>query len=232
VITQTDDYANGTRAVVYGFNEEEAAEIAEAAADAERAQQEANRERSIRHFLHDTCGNSSTQATDDEDYSNTGGAVVITPEMTVVDSGSEQPEPPQESGFSLQVGHVGAVDWPESIAPSPWSSTWAQARAEAEQRRAEEERFSWMRDADLQMLSMGLEPVPWDDFAEAVNQTGEYQFQAVEQRTCSEQVLQTGEPPGPDSLVGATLFVRSHTIVTALKMVIYRWNAPGGQREC
>jgi hypothetical protein len=76
------------------------------------------------------------------------------------------------------------------------------------------------------MLTMGLEPVPWEQFADAVSQSGEYQFQVIEQRTCSEQVLQTGEPPGPNSLVGATLVVRSHTMVTALKMVSYGWNAP------
>jgi hypothetical protein len=105
----------------------------------------------------------------------------------VVDDGSEQQEP----GFSLQIGHVGPVDMPESVAPSPWSSTWAQARAEAQQSREAEERFSWMRDADLQMLSMGLEPYPWDHFADVINQTCEYQFQAIEQRTCSEEVLQT-----------------------------------------
>jgi hypothetical protein len=91
-----------------------------------------------------------------------------------------------------------------------------------------------MKDADLQMLTMGLEPVPWEEFAEVVSQAGEYQFQAIEQRTCSEQVLGTGEPPGPDSLVGATLVVRSHTVVTALKMVSYGWNAPGatGRMMC
>jgi ribonuclease HI len=238
VITQTEEFGAdeehlpsfGTRVRVYGFNEEEAAEIAEAAAEAERAQQEAERERGIRHLLHDVCGNSSTPVTDDEDCSNTGGTVVITPEIPVVDSGSEQPEPPQEHeehGFSLQVGHVGVVDMPESVAPSPWSSTSAQARAESERLRAEDERFSWMKGADLQMLNMGLEPVPWEHFADAVSQTVEYQFQAVEQRTCSEQVMGTGEPPGPDSLVGATLVVRSHKIVTALKMVSYGWNAPG-----
>jgi hypothetical protein len=135
--------------------------------------------------------------------------------MTVVDDGSEQPGPQEEPGFYLQVGHVGAVDLPESMAQSPWSSTWAQAKAEAAQRREEEEGFSWIRDADLQMLSMGLEPVPWDQFAEAVSQTGEDHFQAIEQRASSEQVLETGEPPGPHSMVGATLVVRSHTIVTA-----------------
>jgi hypothetical protein len=84
-----------------------------------------------------------------------------------------------------------------------------------------------MKDADLQMLSMGLEPVPWEQFADAISQSGEYQFQAVEQRASSEQVSETGEPPGPHSMVGATLVVRSHTIVTALKMVSHGWNAPG-----
>jgi hypothetical protein len=102
---------------------------------------------------------------------------------------------------------------------------WAQARAEALQHREVEERFSWMRDADLQMLSMGLEPYPWDHFADVIKQTGEYQFRAIEERTCSEEVLQTGAPPGPESLVGATLVVRSHTAVTALRMVSYGWNA-------
>jgi hypothetical protein len=94
-ITQTEEFGAdeehlpsfGTRERVCGFNEEEAGEISEAAAEAERAQQEAERERGIRHFLHDVCGNSSSPVTDDEDYSNTGGTVVITPEMTVVDSG-------------------------------------------------------------------------------------------------------------------------------------------------
>jgi hypothetical protein len=48
----------------------------------------------------------------------------------------------------------------------------AKPRSEAEQRRADEERIIWMKDADLQMLSMGLEPVPWEQFADAVSQTG------------------------------------------------------------
>jgi hypothetical protein len=84
-----------------------------------------------------------------------------------------------------------------------------------------------MKEADLQMLSMGLEPVPWEQFAEAIRQTGEFQFQAIEQRTCGEQVLETGEQPGPGSLVGATLVVRSVKVITALRMVSHGWNAPG-----
>jgi hypothetical protein len=44
-----------------------------------------------------------------------------------------------------------------------------------------------MKGADLHMLSMGLEPVPWESFPEAISQTGETIFQAIEQRTCGEQ---------------------------------------------
>jgi hypothetical protein len=128
VITQTDEFGadeehlreSGTPAVVYRLNDEEAEELAE------------ERERGIRHFLYETCDNSSTPVTDDEDLSNTGGKVVIPPGATVMDDGSEQEEPQQDSGFSLQIGHVGVVDMPESVAPSLWSSTWAQARAEAQ----------------------------------------------------------------------------------------------------
>jgi hypothetical protein len=84
-----------------------------------------------------------------------------------------------------------------------------------------------MRDADLQMLSMGLEPVPWDEFADAIQQSAEDQFQAIEQRACTEEVLQQEEPPGPNSLVGATLIVRSKTIIAALRMASHGWNASG-----
>jgi hypothetical protein len=180
VITQTDEFGAdeehlpsfGTTAVVYGFNEEEAREIEE------------ERERSISQFAHDMLGNLSAPESEDENYGDTGNTTVISSKVTVVDVGSERPEPPQEHGFSLQIGYAGPVDMLESVAPSHWSSTWAQSRAEAEQRRANEIRFSWMRDADLQMLSMGLEPVPWEEFAEAIRQTEEDQFQAIEQRTC------------------------------------------------
>jgi hypothetical protein len=88
-----------------------------------------------------------------------------------------------------------------------------------------EERFSWMKDADLQMLSMGLEPYPWEQFAEEISKTGENEFQAIEQRACTEDVLQTGEAVGPESLVGATLVIRSRTIVTAFNMISRTLNA-------
>jgi hypothetical protein len=108
---------------------------------------------------------------------------------------------------------------PGPVAPYAWSSTWAQARAEAVKLQVEEERFSWMKEADRYMLCMGVEPVPWDQFAEVISQTGESQFQAIEQRTCEEQVTESGESPGPGSLVGATLVVRSVTTITALRMI-------------
>jgi hypothetical protein len=215
VITQTEEFgadeehlpSYGTPAVVYGLNDEGAEELAE------------GRERGIRHFLYETCDNSSTPVTDDEDVSGTGDTVVIPSRWALVDDGSKQQEPPQEPGFSLQVGHVGAVEMRESVAPSPWSSTWVQARAESEQQLALEERFKWMTDADLQMLTMGLEPYPWEEFAEAISRTQEWKFQAIEQRACEEEVMQKGIPPGPDSLVWATLVVRSHTVITVLNMV-------------
>jgi hypothetical protein len=150
--------------------------------------------------------------------------------MTVVNQEEEQSvqsDQPEDSGFSLVDGHVGVVDMPESAAPHRWSSTWSRARAEAAQRQAEEERFSWMKEADLPMLSMGLEPVPWERFPDAISQTGETIFQAIEQRTCQEQVFGSSEEPGPDSLVGATLALQSPTVITALRMVSHDWKAPG-----
>jgi hypothetical protein len=56
-----------------------------------------------------------------------------------------------------------------------------------------------MSEADLQMLTMGLEPYPWEEFAEAISQTGEWEFQAIEQRAGEEQVMQQNVPPGRDA---------------------------------
>jgi hypothetical protein len=108
---------------------------------------------------------------------------------------------------------------------SPWSSELKQTREDSEQRRALEERFEWMTEADVPMLTMGLEPYPWEQFAEAIRGTQEWKFQAIEQRACTEDVHQMGVPPKPDSLVGAVLVVRFHTVVTVLKMVSYCGNA-------
>jgi hypothetical protein len=62
---------------------------------------------------------------------------------------------------------------------------------------------------------MGLEPYPWEQFAEEIAKTGETEFQPVEQRACTEKVLQTEFP----------LVIRSRTIVTAFNMISRKWNA-------
>jgi hypothetical protein len=80
-----------------------------------------------------------------------------------------------------------------------------------------EERYSWMTEADQGMLQLGLEPVPWDHFAEAVE--GENHFQAIEQRASEEQAMQIPEPPTPSSLVGVTMVIRSETMVSAFRQV-------------
>jgi hypothetical protein len=77
----------------------------------------------------------------------------------------------------------GIVEFPE-IAPYAWSSTFVQARAEAE-----EEQFSWMTEADQYMFQLELEPVPWEHLEEAASQKGETQFQAMKQRAREEQVM-------------------------------------------
>jgi hypothetical protein len=245
VITQTEEFGAdeehlpsfGTLAVVYGFNEEEAAERAE------------ERDRSIRHFLYTQCGNSSTPVSEDEEFHETNGTVLIQtgwaalgnggPEQDqIIDSdgnvqggnprwitGEEEQKQTQEPEFSLQVRRMNEDGMTDSVAPSPWSSTWAQARAEAQYRREPEERFSWMKEADTHMLSLGLESYPWDQFAEEIAKTGEMEFQAIEQRGNAEEVLREECPPKMGSIVGATLVIRSRTIVTALNMVSGKENA-------
>jgi hypothetical protein len=56
-----------------------------------------------------------------------------------------------------------------------------------------------MKEADLQMFYMGLEPVAWDHFEGAIEQSGEDQFQAIEQRASEEKVYGSEEEPGPNS---------------------------------
>jgi hypothetical protein len=85
--------------------------------------------------------------------------------------------------------------------------------------------FSWMKEADMQMLTLGLEPYPWEQFVEEIAKTGETEFQAIEQRACAEEVVRAELPPEMASIVGATLVIRCHTIATALKMVSDKENA-------
>jgi ribonuclease HI len=245
IITQTDEFGAdeehlpsfGTLAVVHGLNNEEAAE------------REEERDRSIRHFLYEQCGNSSTPVSEDEEFHEPNGTVLIQNGWTALGNGGpeqdqildsdgnvqrgnsrwsmveEEQMQNQESDFSLQIRRESESGPPDSVAPSPWSSSWAQARAEAQHRREFEERFSWMKEADTYMLSLGLEPYPWDKFAEEIEKTGEMEFQAIEQRANAQHLLQADCSPDATSVVGATLVVRSHTIVTALNIVSGKENA-------
>jgi hypothetical protein len=112
----------------------------------------------------------------------------------------------------------GIVDSPV-IAPHAWSTSFAQARSEAIRQQAEKEWFIWMIEADQHMFQLGLEPVPWEQFEEAVSQKDERQFLAMEQRASEEQAMHSPEQPAPDSLVGATIVIRSETVISALRMV-------------
>jgi hypothetical protein len=120
----------------------------------------------------------------DSDVQQGEDTLVISRNVKIVDSEPEFPEPAPEPEFHLVDGASGVVDMPGPVAPHAWSSTSEQARAEAAKHQPEEEGFSWMKEADRYMLCMGLEPIPWDQYAEVVSQTGESQFQAIEQRTC------------------------------------------------
>jgi hypothetical protein len=64
-----------------------------------------------------------------------------------------------------------------------------------------EERFSWMKEADKGMLYLGLEPYPWEQFAGAIERTGETEFQAIEQRGNGGDVLRENCPDGAESVV-------------------------------
>jgi hypothetical protein len=105
-----------------------------------------------------------------------------------------------------------------SDARSPWSNSWAQAQAEAQQIREMEERFSWMKEADKGMLSLGLEPYPWCQFAEVIERTGETEFMVFEQRGSGRDVYRESCPDGAEMVMGASLVVRTRTCVTALSV--------------
>jgi hypothetical protein len=130
--TQTEEFGMdelhlpsfGTPAVVYGFNGEEAAERAE------------ERDRSIRHFLHDQCDNSSTPVSEDEEFHETNGTVLIQNGWAALGNGGPEPqdqeqesdgdsqEQNQGSDFSLSIRRENEeVTLDTVVAPSPWSST-------------------------------------------------------------------------------------------------------------
>jgi hypothetical protein len=82
-----------------------------------------------------------------------------------------------------------------------------------------EERFSWMKEADKGMLNLGLEPYPWEQFAEAIERSGETEFQVIEQRGSGRDVLRENCPDGAESVIGVTLAIRSRTMITAMNMI-------------
>jgi hypothetical protein len=82
-----------------------------------------------------------------------------------------------------------------------------------------EEQFKGMTEADQFMFRLGLEPVRWDHFADAISQKGETQFQAVKQRASEEDMAGSRARPAPDSLIGATIVIRSETVVSAYRIV-------------
>jgi hypothetical protein len=157
--------AFGTLAINHGLNEEEATERTE------------ERDRRIRHFLHDQCNNSSTPVSEDEEFHDANDTVIIQNGWAVLGNGGPDPqdqeqepfaadqeqEQDKESEYSLSIRRGSEeMSMGTEVAPSPWSSTWAQALAEAQHLRETEERFSWMKEADVQMLHLGLEPYPWE----------------------------------------------------------------------
>jgi hypothetical protein len=219
VIRQTEEYDEdvdlppfSTGAIGYGFGEEEARDQAEA---------------TFNRFSRDVLGNSGAQVSDDSDVSQGQDTIIVTSDMTIV---QEEPKTFDQCGRSgenavdedgqvhMTVISPGIVDSP-GIAPHAGSTSFAQARSEAIQQRAMEEQYSWMTEADQHMFQLGLEPVPWEHFAEAVEQKGKGQFQAIEQRASEEQVMQSSEPPTPNSLVGVTMVVRSETMISAFREV-------------
>jgi hypothetical protein len=108
------------------------------------------------------------------------------------------PEPVSSNdGIHMTTFSEGLVDSP-AVAPHARSSSFAQARREAIRQQAMDEQFSWMTEAYQFMLQLGLEPIPWDHFADAVGQKGEGQFQAIEQRATEENVMGSQEESAPD----------------------------------
>jgi hypothetical protein len=207
----------------FGFNEEEEAEIAE------------ERERSIVQFAHDQLGNSSAQTSEDDDAPQPGSIPVIRSGWAAVEGPSqdlnlselqwgepkgatmeEEQEQIQTTDCSLRVSW--GVGGEATDARSPWSNTWAQAQEEARQIREMEERFSWMTEADKGMLNLGLEPYPWYQFAEAIENTGETEFMVFEQRGSGKDVLRDDAPDGAELAIGASLIIRSRTCVTAMSV--------------
>jgi hypothetical protein len=234
VITQTDEFGAdeehlpefGIWVKSWGLNVEEGAERAE------------ERERSIRQFAHDQLGNSTAPTSEDEDAPQPGEVPVIKSGWSAVEGPSQdmnlselewgkqiESETPQEQTQAnecyIRVRRGIGEEDEATDARSAWSNSWAQAQAEAHYVREMEERFSWMKEADKGMLSLGLEPYPAEHFAEAMAHTGETQSMVFEQCANGEEVLREDCPEGAEEVVGISFVIRSRTCVTVTNSICY-----------
>jgi hypothetical protein len=161
-------------------------------------------------MIHVPQGQDTRVMTGDTHWVKVTDEGVKTYEQITAENGFSPGPISNDEGVHMTVISERLMDSP-SVAPYAWSSSFAQARREAIQLQAMEEQLSWMTEADQYMLHLGLEPVPWDQFAEATGQKGEYQFQAIEQRATEDNVMGSQKESAPNSLVGATIVVRSAT---------------------
>jgi hypothetical protein len=225
IVKQVDEYDEdthlppfSTKAISYGFNQEEIQE---------------QRDAQFAGFSREVLGNSSSVVSDDSesDVPQSQDTIVMTGDMNVVQEDQEGvktydqiiakqgfAQVTRDEGVHMTPVSEGLYDSP-GVAPHGWSSTFTQARREALQLQAMEDQYSWMTEADQFMFHLGLEPVPWEHFEETVSQEGETQFQATEQRASEEDVMGSHEQPASDSLIGATIVIRSETVISAYRIV-------------
>jgi hypothetical protein len=78
----------------------------------------------------------------------------------------------------------------------------------------------------------GFGTIPVGGICGSHHRTQEWKFQAIEQRACEEEVMQRGIPPRPDSLLGATLAVRSHTVISVYNRSVIAETHPKQQCYC
>jgi hypothetical protein len=180
----------GVAVVSCGFNQEEIQE---------------RRDAQFATFSRAVLGNSSAVVSDDSESDVPQGqdTIIVTVDTSVVQGDREETmtyeqEQSNEEVHMTPIGE-GLCESP-GVAPYAWSSTFAQARREALQSQAMEEQFRWMTEAGQFTFQLGLEPVPWEHFGEAVSQKGKHQFQVMERRATEEDVIGSREQPAPGQI--------------------------------
>jgi hypothetical protein len=111
-------------------------------------------------FSRDVLGNSSAVASDESDSPQREDTIVMTGNMSIIQEGvrtygqyiSQSFGPASDDGEHMTEIAPGLMDSP-AVAPQAWSTSFAQARSEAIRQQAEEERFSWMTEADQDILT-------------------------------------------------------------------------------